>query len=151
MLVPFALYFFFWPLSCLFFFDIRILITSLVSSNSSYSLLWVTLSITSSMWSPLKSMFEFFIDSLLIFFDFFLDLVVCRHHFSLYQFTSLLTYLMVLNGCFQNLLLLVPLLQTLQLCQYLVIVCHFCFLQTFQLYGLNNISPHFPSIYLSGF
>ena len=29
------LYFFFWPLCCLFFFDIRILITSLVSSNSS--------------------------------------------------------------------------------------------------------------------
>jgi hypothetical protein len=28
--------FFFWPLSCLFFFDLRILITSLVSSNSSY-------------------------------------------------------------------------------------------------------------------
>jgi hypothetical protein len=30
------LYFFFWPLCCLFFFDIRILITPLVSSNSSY-------------------------------------------------------------------------------------------------------------------
>jgi hypothetical protein len=30
------LYFFFWPLCCLFFFDIRILITRLVSSNSSY-------------------------------------------------------------------------------------------------------------------
>ena len=30
------LYVFFWPLCCLFFFDIRILITSLVSSNSSY-------------------------------------------------------------------------------------------------------------------
>ena len=29
------LYFFFWPLCCLFFFDIRILITPLVSSNSS--------------------------------------------------------------------------------------------------------------------
>ena len=29
------LYFFYWPLCCLFFFDIRILITSLVSSNSS--------------------------------------------------------------------------------------------------------------------
>jgi hypothetical protein len=28
--------FFFWPLCCLFFFDIRILITPLVSSNSSY-------------------------------------------------------------------------------------------------------------------
>ena len=28
-------YFFFWPLCCLFFFDIRILITPLVSSNSS--------------------------------------------------------------------------------------------------------------------
>jgi hypothetical protein len=43
---------------CLFFFDIRILITFLVSSNSSCSLLWVTLSITSSMWCPLKSLFE---------------------------------------------------------------------------------------------
>jgi hypothetical protein len=32
------LYFFFWPLCCLFFFDIRILIAPLVSSNSSYSL-----------------------------------------------------------------------------------------------------------------
>ena len=30
--------FFFWPLSCLFFFDIRILITPVVSSNSSYSI-----------------------------------------------------------------------------------------------------------------
>jgi hypothetical protein len=30
------LYFFFWPLCCLFYLDIRILITSLVSSNSSY-------------------------------------------------------------------------------------------------------------------
>ena len=30
------LYFFFWPLCCLFFFDIRIIITPLVSSNSSY-------------------------------------------------------------------------------------------------------------------
>ena len=28
------LYFFFWPLCCLFFFDIRVLITPLVSSNS---------------------------------------------------------------------------------------------------------------------
>ena len=33
------LYFFFWPLCCLFFFDIRILITPLVSSNSSYNCL----------------------------------------------------------------------------------------------------------------
>jgi hypothetical protein len=31
------LHFFFWPLCCLFFFDIRILITPLVSSNSSYT------------------------------------------------------------------------------------------------------------------
>ena len=31
------LYFFFWSLCCLFFFDIRILITPLVSSNSSYT------------------------------------------------------------------------------------------------------------------
>jgi hypothetical protein len=30
-----CLYFFFWPLCCLFFFDIKILITPLVSSNSS--------------------------------------------------------------------------------------------------------------------
>jgi hypothetical protein len=30
--------FFFWPLCCLFFFDLRILITPLVSSNSSYIL-----------------------------------------------------------------------------------------------------------------
>ena len=30
------LYFFFWPLYCLFFFDIQILITPLVSSNSSF-------------------------------------------------------------------------------------------------------------------
>jgi hypothetical protein len=29
-------YFFFWPLCCLFFFDIRFLITPLISSNSSY-------------------------------------------------------------------------------------------------------------------
>ena len=32
------LYFFFWPLCCLFFFDIRILITPLVFSNSSCNL-----------------------------------------------------------------------------------------------------------------
>ena len=31
-----CLYFFFWPLCCLFFLDIRILIAPLVSSNSSY-------------------------------------------------------------------------------------------------------------------
>ena len=30
------LYFFFWPLCCLFFFDVQILTTHLVSSNSSY-------------------------------------------------------------------------------------------------------------------
>ena len=34
------LYFFFWPLCCLFFFDIRILITPLVSSNTSYKMEW---------------------------------------------------------------------------------------------------------------
>ena len=32
------LYFFFWPLCCLFYFDMRILITPLVSSNSSQRL-----------------------------------------------------------------------------------------------------------------
>ena len=32
-----CLSFFFWPLYCLFFFDLRTLITSLVSSNSSYT------------------------------------------------------------------------------------------------------------------
>jgi hypothetical protein len=32
------LYFFFWPLCCLFFFDLRILTTPLVSSNSSYTI-----------------------------------------------------------------------------------------------------------------
>ena len=32
------LYFFFWPLCCLFFFDIRLLITRLVSSNSSHKI-----------------------------------------------------------------------------------------------------------------
>ena len=31
-----CLYFFFWPLCCLFFFDLRIVITTLGSSNSSY-------------------------------------------------------------------------------------------------------------------
>jgi len=31
------LYFFIWPLCCLFFFDLRILITPLISSSSSYS------------------------------------------------------------------------------------------------------------------
>jgi hypothetical protein len=30
------LYFYFWPLCCLFFFDVQILITPLVSTNSSY-------------------------------------------------------------------------------------------------------------------
>ena len=36
MFVDRCLSFFFWPLCCLFFFDIQILITPLVSSNSSY-------------------------------------------------------------------------------------------------------------------
>jgi hypothetical protein len=31
-----CLYFFFWPMRCLFFFHIQILITTLISSNSSY-------------------------------------------------------------------------------------------------------------------
>ena len=35
VVLPFVL-FLFWPLHCLFFFDVRILITPLVSSNSSY-------------------------------------------------------------------------------------------------------------------
>ena len=35
LLLTEIVYFFFWPLCCLFFFDIRILITPLVSSNSS--------------------------------------------------------------------------------------------------------------------
>jgi hypothetical protein len=34
--VPFPKDFLFWPLCCLFFFDIRIMITPLVSSNSYY-------------------------------------------------------------------------------------------------------------------
>ena len=38
-----VLYFFFWPLCCLFFFDIRILITPLVSSNSSFNWPWVAI------------------------------------------------------------------------------------------------------------
>jgi hypothetical protein len=36
------LYFFFWPLCCLFFFDIRILIAPLVSSNSSFKQINIT-------------------------------------------------------------------------------------------------------------
>ena len=40
-----CLYFFFWPLCCLFFFDIRILITPLVSSNSSLELHFLPLSV----------------------------------------------------------------------------------------------------------
>jgi hypothetical protein len=48
------LYFFFWPFCCLFFFDLRILITPLVSSNSStYNLMisqeWVK-DIRSNFW-----------------------------------------------------------------------------------------------------
>jgi hypothetical protein len=35
------LYFFFWPLHCLFFFYIRILITPMVSSNSSQTTQWL--------------------------------------------------------------------------------------------------------------
>ena len=41
------LYFFFWPMCCLFFFDIRILITPLVSSNSSYNEFLQTLHLSS--------------------------------------------------------------------------------------------------------
>jgi hypothetical protein len=37
------LYFFFWPLCCLFIFNLRILITPLISSNSSYPLVLVNL------------------------------------------------------------------------------------------------------------
>ena len=36
MYVLYVLSFFFWPLCCLFFFDVRTLIAALVSSNSSY-------------------------------------------------------------------------------------------------------------------
>jgi hypothetical protein len=39
------LYLFFWPWCCLFFFDIRILITPLASSNSSYIKRWVTVTL----------------------------------------------------------------------------------------------------------
>jgi hypothetical protein len=39
----------FWPLCCLFFFDLRILITTLVSSNSSCQFLWIVHS-----WSLLR-------------------------------------------------------------------------------------------------
>jgi len=46
------LYFFFWPLCCLFFFDIRILITALVSSDSSYNIIIQT---NLPMQSPLLS------------------------------------------------------------------------------------------------
>ena len=37
-----CLYFFFWPLCCLFFFDIRNLITPLVSSNFSFLVTWLS-------------------------------------------------------------------------------------------------------------
>jgi hypothetical protein len=51
------LYFFFWPLCCLFFFDIRILITSLVSSNSSYHVN-VTKNEIKSVWNLKPSFLE---------------------------------------------------------------------------------------------
>ena len=45
------LYYIFWPLCCLFFCDIRILITSLVSSNSSLNFLFLaTASILDGVW-----------------------------------------------------------------------------------------------------
>ena len=44
------LYVFFWPLCCLFFFDIRILITPLVSSNISYKNAQCALNSISSFW-----------------------------------------------------------------------------------------------------
>jgi hypothetical protein len=55
------LYFFFWPLCCLFFFDIRILITPLVSSNSSFSAFVVCRRISSIFYAHsflLKSYFN---------------------------------------------------------------------------------------------
>jgi hypothetical protein len=76
------LYFFFWPLFCLFF-DIRILITSLVSSNSHYSdvqhvlTIWVTrrrcLIQTWSSYSSLEPEFP----QLLVRFGFIIFLVFC--------------------------------------------------------------------------
>ena len=42
LFVPFS--FLFWPLCCLFFFDLRILTTPLVSSNSSFDCLYLTFS-----------------------------------------------------------------------------------------------------------
>jgi len=49
------LYLFFWPLCCLFFFDIRILITPLVSSNSSYPLIYMDICcfLPNTQWSIL--------------------------------------------------------------------------------------------------
>jgi hypothetical protein len=45
-------YFFFWPLGCLFLFDIRILITPLVSSNSSFAHFIDCLSPIYGFWLP---------------------------------------------------------------------------------------------------
>jgi hypothetical protein len=48
------LYFFFWPLCCLFFFNIRILITPLVSSNSSIKELHILLTYRKSRYCRFK-------------------------------------------------------------------------------------------------
>jgi hypothetical protein len=41
--------FFFWPLCCLFFFDLRILITQLISSNSSFDCTCTCIKIETAM------------------------------------------------------------------------------------------------------
>jgi hypothetical protein len=55
------LYFFFWPLNCLFFFNLRILITPLVSSNSSYLYIFNLLQdVRCTTWSTAVKVRQFF-------------------------------------------------------------------------------------------
>jgi hypothetical protein len=87
-LIPLS--FFFWPLCCLFFFYLRILITPLVSSNSSFDCLYLTFSQV-SCWSILLSVHCIV--------DYCLSYAFCSVCPSTYGFFLLFWYLQFFLSC----------------------------------------------------
>jgi hypothetical protein len=85
-----CLFFFFWPLCCLFFFYLRILITPLVSSNSSFDCLYLTFSRV-SCWSILFSVYCIV--------DYCLSYVFCSVCPSTYGFVLLFWYFQFFLSC----------------------------------------------------
>ena len=89
---------FFWPLCCLLFFDIRILITPLVSSNSSLT--------THALRHSLEIIFRHFsseyltIRSMLFFYS--LDRIVSSHLSKSFCWILVIVTVVVLNATFNN-------------------------------------------------